>query len=327
MNSLAGSNPNDLVGEVVAPLNNGNYVVDSPAWNDSRGAVTWGSGRTGISGTVSDVNSLVGSNPANSFGEGGDQVGFGGITPLSNGNYAIESPGWSGGDGAVTPGNGSTGISGIVRAANSLVGNPGDAVGAGYFLGPNVNVIPLINGNYVVFTPAWNGRLGAITWVSERSGQTFDGIGMITSQNSILGSVPNSSGSIHIIEDSPARAFLIALPSAGGGQVIAALSNPGELAYATAPNQSVTITPALLSGILDTGTAVVLQASNDITVNAPITVSAGGKGGALTLESGRSLVLNASITTDNGALTLIANDKVPRHRAGYRLGTVERGAA
>src|SRR5262249_12002057 len=56
--------------------------------------------------------------------------------------------------------------------------------------------------------------------------------------------------------------------------------------------------------------AVVLQASNDITVNSPITVSAGGQGGALTLQAGRSILINANITTDNGVLTLIANDQL-----------------
>src|SRR5260370_35950517 len=33
-------------------------------------------------------------------------------------------------------------------------------------------------------------------------------------------------------------------------------------------------------------------------------------GGALTLQAGRSILLNASITTDNGPLTVIANDPV-----------------
>src|SRR5439155_17029586 len=50
--------------------------------------------------------------------------------------------------------------------------------------------------------------------------------------------------------------------------------------------------------------------SNDITVNSPITVSAGGKGGGLTLQAGRSILLNAPITTDNGPLTLMANERL-----------------
>ena len=41
-------------------LTNGNYVVDSAHWNNYMGAVTWGSGTTGVVGVVSAANSLVG---------------------------------------------------------------------------------------------------------------------------------------------------------------------------------------------------------------------------------------------------------------------------
>ena len=126
LSSLVGSHPNDMVGSNgVLPLNNGNYVVGSPDWNggtyNGLGAVTWGNGSTGVSGVVSDTNSLVGTNPS-------DKVGTF-ITPLSDGNYVVSSPFWNGGLGAVTWGNGSRGTSGPVSAANSLVGsNPGDWV-------------------------------------------------------------------------------------------------------------------------------------------------------------------------------------------------------
>jgi hypothetical protein len=80
------------------------------------------------------------------------------------------------------------------------------------------------------------------------------------------------------------------------------------LTYALGQAQTITITPAFLTRTLNSSTAVVLQASDDITVNDPIVVQAGGLGGALTLQAGRSILLNASITTDNGDLTLIAND-------------------
>ena len=124
ISSLVGSNAGDQAGyNFITLLNNGNYVVASLYWNSNRGAATWGNGSTGISGIVSVANSLVGSNP-------GDFVGNGGITALSNGNYVVESPGWNGGLGAATWGDGSTGITGTVSAANSLVGsNPGDLVG------------------------------------------------------------------------------------------------------------------------------------------------------------------------------------------------------
>ncbi len=86
-------------------LRNGNYVVDSPYWQAGGamvGAVTWGNGWTGTTGTVSAVNSLVGSTDF-------DEVGIGGVTALTNGNYVVSSPGWqnpNGSGGAATWGNG-----------------------------------------------------------------------------------------------------------------------------------------------------------------------------------------------------------------------------
>ena len=65
-----------------------------PYWDNGAatdaGAVTWGSGTAGVSGVVSAANSLVGST-AN------DQVGYGGVTALSNGNYVVRSPAWDNG--------------------------------------------------------------------------------------------------------------------------------------------------------------------------------------------------------------------------------------
>ncbi len=57
-NSLVGSTANDQVGiGGVTALTNGNYVVSSPHWDNGAatdaGAVTWGSGTTGVSGAVS----------------------------------------------------------------------------------------------------------------------------------------------------------------------------------------------------------------------------------------------------------------------------------
>jgi filamentous hemagglutinin family protein len=83
----------------------------------------------------------------------------------------------------------------------------------------------------------------------------------------------------------------------------------GNAAYADNASASVTISPSQLTALLNAGTAVVLQASNDISVNNAITAAnPGGDGGALTLQAGRSIFINANIFTDNGDLTLLAND-------------------
>jgi hypothetical protein len=359
-NSLVGSNPGDMVGYFgITPLSNGNYVVNSANyWNGNRGAVTWGNGSTGISGTVSEANSLVGSNPGTgniySDPNPGDLVGYGGVTPLSSGNYVIDSQYWNSKRGAVTWGNGNTGVSGAVTDANSLVGsNPGDYVGDRY--GQNFGG-RLSNGNYLIQSPNWHGNRGAVTWgsgstgvsgtisadnsfigsnpsdqsgnpgdqvgywitslnngnyvvasgrgatwASGTSGQTQDGLNTITPQNTLLG-----VGSGPAIIDDPIDQSFVAT---GNGRVTVGLPDPNLFSYARGQAQSVTFTPQFLTNTLNNGTAVVLQASNDITVNSPITVSAGGNGGALTLQAGRSIVLNGNITTDSGALTLIANDE------------------
>ncbi len=104
-------------------LTNGNYVVRSQNWSGNRGAATWGNGASGISGVVSDQNSLVGSSA-------GDKVSYNGVVALTNGNYVVASENWNGNRGAATWGNGASGSSGVVSDQNSLVGDsPGYQVG------------------------------------------------------------------------------------------------------------------------------------------------------------------------------------------------------
>ena len=156
-NSLHGSRPGDDVGSSLVALSNGNYVVASPYWSSAStsevGAVTWGDGDGGTVGTISDANSLVGTNYK-------DHIGFS-VVALSNGNYVTASPNWQDSMGAVTWGNGHGGTIGAASVSNSIVGiNAGDNIGT--------NVIALSNGNYVVGSPLWsNGstsEVGAVTW-------------------------------------------------------------------------------------------------------------------------------------------------------------------
>ncbi|MGQ2945516.1 MBG domain-containing protein [Blastomonas fulva] len=80
------------------------------------------------------------------------------------------------------------------------------------------------------------------------------------------------------------------------------------LGFGDTPGADVTITPTALVDILAGGTAVELQANNDITVSSAILVSAGGAGGDLTFRAGRSILINAGITTDGGNFTAVANE-------------------
>ena len=191
-NSLVGSTANDRVGNRgVTALPSGNYVVLSTTWDNgpvnSAGAATFGSGTTGVVGVVSPANSLVGSS-------GTDQIGQSGVTVLANGNYVIGSPSWEDGPfsevGAATFASGTTGVTGVVSAANSLVGSTdGDRVGE--------TVVALANGNYLVVSRDWdNGPIvdaGAVTFASGTTGRT----GLVTAANSLAGSTANDGvGSI-----------------------------------------------------------------------------------------------------------------------------------
>lgn len=184
-NSLVGSTEFDDVGTYVTALSNGNYVVGSPAWNNGAttlaGAATWCDGNGGTKGiAVSASNSLVGTTK-------GDQVSLGGVVALSNGNYVVSSPRWRNGGvydvGAVTWGNGSGGIVGLVSSTNSLINTLSSSVNS-------YGVYALRNGNYVVRSSEWGGggpgATGAVTWGS--NGGTS---GTVSASNSLVGSAAN----------------------------------------------------------------------------------------------------------------------------------------
>ena len=310
-NSLVGTNFGDQVGfNGIFALSNGNYLVQSPTWNNTAGAVTWVNGTTGVNGAISAANSLVGTSI-------GDLVGLRGTTLLTNGNYVINSYYWSNGAatlaGAVTWGNGTTGVSGAISAANSLVGTvAGDSVGAS-------GITALSNGNYVVNSANWHpgpnpripAAVGAVTWGDGTSGVS----GAVSAANSLLGATGTSMLGSGGILDLQNGSYLINSPRYGVGnigQVLVASTagNPtsvSNIAFADTPGQTVNVPASNLAFTLAGGTAVTLQASNDITVNNDVLVS-GNNGGSLTLQAGRSIVLNANINTANGALTLIGND-------------------
>ncbi len=174
--------PGNQFGSSLAVLTNGNVVITSPfddAGGTDAGAVYLFNGVTG-----SLISSLMGSHS-------NDNIGSAGVVALSNGNFAAISPQWDNGTtidaGAVTFGNGTTGVSGVVGSTNSLVGSAtGDQIGSG-------GVTPLSNGNYIVSSPHWhNGLLADAGAVTFGSGQT-GAIGAITTANSAVGLTANTS--------------------------------------------------------------------------------------------------------------------------------------
>lgn len=191
ISTLKGGTANDNVGEYgITVLSNGNYVVVSPNWDNpsplqvNAGAVTWCNGTTGLSGTVSAANSLIGSSPNDLIGRGALNNG---VVALANGNYVVASVFYDRLSpfvpqaGAVTFCNGSTGRVGVVDASNSLIGSStNDYVGR--------LVVPLPDGNYVLLNDLWDNPgtttdAGAVTWANGTTGTT----GTISAANSLIG--------------------------------------------------------------------------------------------------------------------------------------------
>lgn len=230
-NSVVGANLGDEVGfGGITILQNGNYVISSPKWNGSRGAVTWVDGKTCLPANstsrgirVGKTNSLVGTKPY-------DFVGWKvSALDVSEGHYVVSSPYWDNDTilnvGAVTWMNGTTGRpmgsakpNVAVSTTNSLHGiTDGDLVG---FNG----VVPLRNGNYVVVSPFW--RLGgiinagAVTWVN---GLTALPIGAsavgtaVSTANSVYGT---NSGNGYMGDETYSSLNFIAYPLDNGHYVI-----------------------------------------------------------------------------------------------------------
>ncbi len=195
-NSLVGKSSEDLIGRKgVDKLTNGNYIVSNPYWDNNGvvniGAVTWCDGTKGITGEINNTNSLIGTKKY-------DNVGLGGVTALSNGNYVVCSPIWDNGGipnaGAVTWADGTKGITGTINYSNSLVGNSDSNLIGGHF-----GVVALTNGNYVVNSSKWtigtNQEIGAVTWADGTIGLK----GNINATNSLLGTTANPMGNVEVI--------------------------------------------------------------------------------------------------------------------------------
>ncbi|MEQ9065234.1 MAG: hypothetical protein RLO18_00855, partial [Gimesia chilikensis] len=230
-NSLVGSSGGDgNVGGRVLVLENGNYVVTNPYWNNGPlsnvGAVTFGDATTGVTGVISAANSLIGASEH-------DRIGFHygndtGIKLLANGNYLVGSPFWDNGSsedaGALTWGNGTTGTVGIVSAANSLVGSSTDDF-VGDFTNNDVNITLLANGNYVLASPTWdNGTVtdaGAVTFGDGTTGVA----GEISSANSLVGTTAGDKvGALYYLTSSVTELtngnYVVTSPTWDNGTVV-----------------------------------------------------------------------------------------------------------
>jgi len=311
-NSLVGSTTGDFTNAWVTFLTNGNYTIALPYWDNGAatdaGAVTWGSKDTGVVGTISSANSLVGSTQNDYVGKG--TFSNYGVQALANGNYAVYSYSWDNGSianaGAVTIGNGLTGISGVLSQDNSIVGaSANDQVGYS-------RMIDLSNNKYALVSNYVDGNgvadVGAVTLIDG----TLGTVGTISAVNSLMSATASSS--IRVAEDTVNNKLYSSFITNSQNRTLLVMStdNPykaSDLGFAFGKASNITLAPSFLTGVLNTGTNLTLQASNDITFNSDVIVNnAAGDGGSLTIQAGRSILVNSDIVTDNGNLNLYAND-------------------
>ena len=208
--SLVGSQNAQSVGSNgVTPLPNGNYVVNSPLWDNGfgtdTGAVTFCNGTLGCNNGIHQGNSLRG---VTSFDTVGNAAGPGTtsfinpVVVLSDGNYLVVSPNWDKGAtvdaGAVTWCSGTTGCAAEVSVFNSLTGfSPNDHVGRDA-TGLKVGAYALKNGNYVVNSSEWDNPslgiagVGAVTFCNGATNSCANTV--VSLSNSLTGT--NVSDSI-----------------------------------------------------------------------------------------------------------------------------------
>ena len=265
-------------------VSNSNYVILSPQWNLNLGAATFGSGQ--ITGTITAANSLVGTKST-------DEVGYNGGTALTNGNYAIASSYAS--LGAVTFGQGTTGTVGDFSADTSLVGSTSDLVGSN-------GGLALANGNYVVFSPRWNGELGAATFGNGTTGITQ----FINETNSLIGSTPGDSVSNNFGG--------IALTN--GNYVVFSESWNNSIGAATFGNGNTGITGLVTTSNSLTGTTsgdkVSLQGGIALTTGNYVVFSPDWNNGlgAATFGNGTTGIINTTVDSSNSLVGSSTTDLV-----------------
>ena len=328
ISTLTGSSANDNVGSGgVKALSGGDFVATSSAWDNGAaadaGAVTWGSGTTGVSGPVSAANSLVGTTTNENVGR---------VTVLSGGNYVVSTDRWNNGAvqnaGAVTWANGSTGLVGVITALNSVVGtSSNDGVGS---------VTALTNGNYVVWTSSWDfgasENRGAARWCSGSGTST----GGMSAANSLVGAASEEKAGNSVVALTNGN-YLVFTPDGAGGTGALTWGNgvTGTVGVVSVANSLVGSTMSDKIGaditVLTNGNYVTRTSSwdNGAIVNAgAVTWGNGATGTVGTVSAANSIVGSAaSDMVGNTAVVALTNGNYLVGSPSWRNGGVARAGA
>lgn len=251
----------------------GRYYVAAPNWNNNRGALTFGSITSGVSGTVSAMNSLVGSSA-------GDRIGQQVTNLFATNRLLAVSPAWNASRGAVTVINPTAPRVGAVSSSNSLVGSSaGDQVGQfvqQLFRSGNQGLV-------VLRSTAWNNNAGAVTVFNPLSPFT----GAVSSANSLVGRAGDQVGSFGVSELSGGQ-LLVRSPAWSNGQGM----NFGAVTLMTSNNV----------GRVQRTTGFVSAANSLVGSHADDAV---GNTFPTTLPSGNLLLRNPNWFANRGAVTFI----------------------
>ena len=182
--NITGPSGSAAFGVQVINLPNGNFIVTDPFY-DEGGVVNIGAVFLYDGATLTQISKLTG-------GTLEDNVGNHPIVVLTGGDYFVvrtdrwNRPSGAADVGAVTLCSATTGCSGAVTPANSLIGSTAnDRVG-------DNGVIALPNGNYVIRSFDWNGtasRAGAVTFCNAAANSCANQV--VSASNSLVGSTAN----------------------------------------------------------------------------------------------------------------------------------------
>jgi trimeric autotransporter adhesin len=315
ISSLIGSQLNDSVGSGGAvEVGDSNVVISSPSWDRGiaadAGAVTWINGTSGLNGSVSEANSVVGTHAS-------DSVGSQPVTALPvTKNYVVAAPRWHAGIvkdvGAVRWADGNSGVIGDLNPSNSLVGSQeADSVG---------DVTALTNGNYVVSAIGWSNAavaasVGSVTWGNGADAGART-IGAVTAANSLIGATPNDLIGISGIDPLTNGNYVVSSflwhrgAVAGAGAVTWGNGAGGTVGAVTIGNSLVGAFTNDFVGLYDVkpltnGNYVVSSAGWD---NGPGAVDAG----AVTFRNGSAALgpIGGDITVNNSLIGSTAGDAV-----------------
>ncbi|MBJ7449023.1 MAG: filamentous hemagglutinin N-terminal domain-containing protein [Parachlamydiales bacterium] len=256
---VTGGSPGDRLGQLIVPLENGDYVIGAPNYTINgiaQSGIAFCSTNNGTitpsGGSPSTANCLYGTTANDGVGAV--------ITALDGNAFVVGSPTWHNGATAVgaatrMPLSGPTYV-GAVATTNSLYGSTAnDAVGT--------VIVALTNDNYVVGSPTWtNGgaQVGAATWCASTGA-----VGLVSTTNSTYGST-NLDDVGRIIVPLVNNNYVLVSPLWDNG----ATANVGAVTLRNgngSPGAAITTTNSLYGPAANNGTGLNVTALPNITQN------------------------------------------------------------